>query len=328
MLDYAWFNEHVNTLSRQRLKTLVKSIAATPHHRNGRWIFRDAVGRELAPNDVFAALMDSSVGRANLEREYSYPTLAEEEWRNRQAELRRSSLEKIVDACRFLTGQLGYSEPFELPATLANTWILAYRNAQAGRQVEVSSQSGETFHCEIRTLVGGVPGAYRVESFSDWEIRAFREPEPEDRGFVATGDAALALIVATLKHHRDLLTGEGWLDRATLDAAFEEGMRHRGLLPDIGATEPAFTVEHEVRRVLTGDLGYISTYDTSKLTPHESLMWETFRFERGQAVVELSHTDIRVPSEWSLRIDGKVVAETIDDIRAVLTRLQLREQAP
>jgi|SRR5687767_14069660 len=178
MLDYAWFNGHVNTLSRQRLKTLVKSIAVTPHHRNGRWAFRDGVGRELALPDVFAALMDSSVGRSNLEREYSYPTLAEEQWRNRQAELRRSRLEKIVDACRFLTGELGYCEPFELPATLT----------------------------------------------------------------------------------------------------------------------------------------------------HERLMWEMFRFERGHTVVELSHTDIRVPSEWSLRIDGKVVAQTIDDVLSALTRLQLREE--
>ena len=321
MLDYWWFNGHLNTLSRQSIKTIVKSIAVTPHRSNGRWVFRDKTGRELELPDVFAALMNSPVGRSKLEFQYSYPIRAEEEWRNRQIELRRSTLEKIADSCRFLTTELGYSEPVELPATLDDTWILAYKNEMAGRQVEVSSQSGESFHCEIRRLVDGVPSVYRVESFGDWEIRSFREPEP-DPWFVPTGDAALAHIVATLKRHRDLLTGEAWLDRADLDAAFEEGMRRRGLLPDVGSPAPAPTVEHEARRVLTGELGFVTTYDTSALTPHERLMWETFRFERGQTIVELAHTDIRVPSEWSLRINGEVVAETIDDILSALARLQ------
>ena len=328
MLDYAWFAGYVNTLSRQSIKTIVKAIALAPHRSKGLWTFRDNLGRELALPDVFAALMDSPVGRRKLEWAYSYPILADEEWRNGQIELRRATLENIVDSCRFLTGEFGYSEPVELPATIDNTWILAYRNAAAGRQVEVSSQSGETYHCEIRRLVDGVPGAYRAESFGDWEIRAFREPDPDDRWFVPAGDATLALIVSTLKRHSDLLRGETWLDRADLDSAFEAGMRRRGLLPDTADVEELrhSSIEHDVKRVLTEELGFATTYDSSSLTPHERQMWETFRFERGRTVVELSHTDIRVPDEWSLRIDGEVVAQTIDDIVPALT--PLRKSAP
>ncbi len=324
MLDYAWFAGHLNRLSRQSIKTLVKAIAVTPHRRKGQWIFRDNVGREPGLPDVFAALMNSPVARTRLEQEYSHPILAEEEWRNRQIELRRTTLEKIVDSCRFLIEELGYSEPFELPATIDNTWILAYRNAVAGRQVEVSSQSGETFHCEIRKLVDGVASAYRVESFGDWEIRAFREPAPDDPWFVADDDAALAQIVATLRRHSDLLTGERWLDRADLDAAFEAGMRRRGLLPDISEVEESIhsSIEDDVKRVLTGELGFVTTYDSSTLTPHERQMWETFRFKRGETIVELSHTDIRAPHEWSLRMNGEVVAQTLDDILPALTRLR------
>ena len=323
MLDYEWFAGHLNALSRQSIKTLVKSIGVTPHRRKGQWFFRDSLGNELELSDVFVALMNSSVGRSKVEREYSYPILADEEWRNRQLQQRHSSLKKITDSCRFLTEELGYSEPFEIPATLDKTWILAYRNEHAGRQVEVSGQSDDTFHCEIRRLVDGVPGPYRVESFGDWEIREFREPEPDDRGFVPSGDAELAQIVATLKRHIDLLNGEQWLDRAELDAAFENGMRRRGLLPDVG-DERSFppSVEDHIKRVLTEELGFVNTYDSSMLTPHERQMWEEFRYQRGHTVVELLHTDIRVPGEWSLRVDGNVVAETLDDIVAALPRLR------
>jgi len=73
---------------------------------------------------------------------------------------------------------------------------------------------------------------------------------------------------------------------------------------------------------LTEELGFSTTYDSSTLTPHERQMWETFRFQRGHTIVELSHTDIRVPLEWSLRIDGEVVAQTLDEIRPALTRLR------
>jgi hypothetical protein len=74
--------------------------------------------------------------------------------------------------------------------------------------------------------------------------------------------------------------------------------------------------------VLTEELGFVITYDSTALTPHEQQMWETFRFARGETTVELQHTDIRVPEEWSLRVDGETVARTLDDIVSALTRLR------
>jgi hypothetical protein len=324
MPSYAWFVEHLKAISRQRITTIAKPIGFTPHRRKGEWFFRDRVGRELELREAFDALMSEPETRARLEWDCSYPIRAEEEWRNRQLEERRSSLGKIVESCRFLTEELGYSEPFALPATLDDAWIMAYRNPHAARQVEVSGRSDDTFHCEIRRLIDGAPGAYGAQSFGDWEIRAFREPEPDERGFVPSGDGALAQIVATLKRHTDLLTGDRWLERAQLDAAFEDGMRRRGLLPEPGEPMPDRhpSIEDVTKRVLTEELGFVITYDSTALTPHERQMWETFRFVRGESTVELQHTDIRVPDEWSLRVDGETVAQTLDDIRSVLMRMR------
>jgi hypothetical protein len=326
MLDYPWFIQHLHSLSRQRINTLVRSSGLTVHRRKGEWVFRDSRGRELATEDAFDTLVNTAQSRERMEWDYAYAARAEQEWREWQQEERRSSVAKILKSCHFLTKELGYSQPFELPATLDDVWIVAYRNGDAERQIELSGRPSESFHCEVRRMIDGVPGAYGDESFGDWEIRHFREPVSEDSGSVPAGDAALAQIVATLKRHRDLLTGEQWLNREALDAAFEDDMRRRGLLPEPGAPPPSSTVEEETRRFLTEELGFVITYDSTALSPHEREMGETFRFQRGETTVELLHTDNRVPDEWSLLIDGEVVARTLDDIAPALARL--RPQSP
>ena len=247
---------------------------------------------------------------------------ADEEWLERLRDQRRASLAMISECCRFLTEDFGYSEPFAIPATIDDAWIVGYRNERAGRQIEVSGREFDRYHGEIRRLIDGVPGAYREHSFGDWEIREFRERPRKNRGFVPEGVASLTQIAETLKRHPDLLTGEAWLDRDELDAAFEAGMRRRGLLPKRGHPPPPPTVADRARRILIDELGFAITYDSSALTPHESQMWEEFVFRRGDTTVDLQHTDIRVPDEWWLKVNGSVVAQGIDDIVAALDRLR------
>ena len=322
MTDFTWFFEHLKGLSRQSAKTLVKAIGLTPHQKGREWSFRDQHGQTVDLPDVFDSLMNNAKCRSMLESAFSYPRRTEEEWQQRKAEQRRASLALIAECCRFLTDDFGYSEPFEIPATIEGAWILGFRNERARRQIEVSGRDFDRYHGEVRRLIDGTPGAYRVHSFGDWEIREFRERRQVNRRFVPEGVASLTQVVQTLKRHPDVLNGEAWLDRDELDAAFEAGMRRRGLLPKPGSPPPPPTIEDQAKHILISELGFAITYDSSALTPHESQMWEEFVFRREDVTIDLQHTDIRVPDEWWLKVNGAVVAQGIDDIAAELARLR------
>ena len=48
-------------------------------------------------------------------------------------------------------------------------------------------------------------------------------------------------------------------------------------------------------------------------------MWRTLRYRRGDTTVVINNSDIRVPHEWTVRLNDEVIGENWDDFEQGLT---------
>lgn len=221
----------------------------------------------------------------------------------------------------FLVTDFGYAAPTRIPAHVADRVILAYRNARAGRQVEVSGDpGGYRTHCEIRRLVDGEAGQYGRDSVAIWELRMVREPQ-DDATEPLEREVALRRNADLLKRQRGLLTGFDWIDRDDIRRVVDHEWFGR-----LGISAPppdAPTLLERARRIaarLVDEHGFTLEFDGTTLSPHEHQMWRELRYRRGETSIAIVNGDIRVPSEWYVRLDGKIISELKGDFEPWLAR--------
>ena len=198
--------------------------------------------------------------------------------------------------------------------------ILGYRHAGAGRQVEVSGDAlSYGTHCEIRRLLNGEPGVYGPHSIAIWELRMVREPG-QDIDESLERDDALRRNVALLQRHEDILLGTGWIDRDHIDKiVIRAWSRRLGIRMD--RNEPTMLdVARNHAAVLVKIHGFALEFDSGDLSPHESQMWRQLLYRRGATTIRIANTDIRVPHEWSVELNGHRVSELEGDFDAWLVR--------
>ena len=212
----------------------------------------------------------------------------------------------LKESFGFLTNELGYSEPVDVPAR-EDAFIIAFRNTAAERVVEVSGQhGGDRFHCEIRRMVNGEPGSYGEHSISHAELERVREPEAAAVFVYRSFEEAVDHNAALLRRHADLLRGESWIERAEIDAAFD-----RDFFEEFGFTSdhewPGWLAEaREVASVLVERLGFELVFDSDTLSPHEIQLWYTLVYQRGETTVEIVLDDFRL-DEWFVRLNGETI---------------------
>ena len=315
-MDFNWFREHVSRLTRQTLTTMGKHIGVKPYRRKGQWCFRTSSGDDRTLQEVFAALQANPRGRQWLEDAYSYPIRSAEAQRQRDEEHQQAKQAELVAAFDFLTREFDYSPPFLLPVRVGEVVIVAFRHERAARQVEIS-KSGYQTHCEIRRLINGVPGEYKADSIADWELRMMRRWFGDDK-ILVDGDLILQRAVKTLRAAATILRGEEWIDRARIDRKYQ-----REFVGKFGGPFPTgpglLDIARERASFLVKDHGFVLEFDSSTRSPHEHEMWERLRYRRGDSTIELCNTDIRVPGEWVVKMNGATIIQTWDDFEKALT---------
>lgn len=228
----------------------------------------------------------------------------------------------------FLITDYGYSPPFRIAARIDDCVILAYRNASAGRQVEVSGDpGGYRTHCEILRLVNGEPGGYGADSIAIWELRMVREPqdgaqEPLER------DAALRRNAGLLKRQSAIVTGKDWIDRDEIRRVVQrEWFGKLGIAaPEKDAPSLLDRARH-IAAFLVNERGFTLEFDSSTLSPHEHQMWRELRYRRGTTSIAIVNGDVRVQSEWYVQLNGKTVSELSGEFESWLART-LEDLAP
>jgi hypothetical protein len=309
-----WFVDWVRRQSRQRLTTMGKRAGVAPYRRRDEWRFRTARGSDRTLEQVFAALQSTRRGQQWLRDEYETPMRLADSSRRLQAEREQALRDRIVAVCDFLPREFGYSAPFALPARIKDRVIVAYRHDHAARQVEISADEGSfPVHCEIRRLIDGVPGAYGPDSIADWELRMMRRWFGDDE-ILVDRDQILRRIATTLRKHADILRGEAWIDRENIDDRWSRQFSRKfGFSPAPRGTPGRLEIARERAAFLVAKHGFVLEFDSSTLSPHESEMWRKLRYRRGDTTVEIANTDIRVPDEWSVRVNGVVVSAAFED---------------
>ena len=229
-------------------------------------------------------------------------------------ERERRLVTELTDTYHFLVSDYGYEPPFTIAARIPDRVILGYRNPQAGRQVEVSGDpEGYRTHCEIRRLLDGEPGEYGLHNIAVWELRMVREPgqdpdEPFER------DAALRRNAALLRRHDDILRGSAWIERERIEEVLNrEWFEKRGLSPPDCNAPTMLGIARRHADSLVSTHGFTLEFDSDARSPHEGQMWEELLYRRGDTTIRIVNTDIRVPREWSVQVNGRTVSELHGD---------------
>jgi hypothetical protein len=62
----------------------------------------------------------------------------------------------------------------------------------------------------------------------------------------------------------------------------------------------------EVGNVLVERHGFELVFDSDTLSPHETQLWYSLTYRRGETTIEITLGDLRL-DEWFVRIDGKTI---------------------
>ena len=329
-MNFEWFAGHVSRLSRQVLTTMGKRAGVKPYRAKGEWRFRTTHGADRTLEQVYAALKQNPGGRQWLKDEYEYPMRAAEATRESQARHEQELRDQLLAVFDFLPREYGYSAAFDLPVRIKDRLILAFRNPRAARQVEISGDPfGYLAHCEIRRLIDDEPGAYGADSIADWELRMMQR-EGGDDAILLERDRIVRRIAQTLGGRADILRGEAWIDREDIDRTWSRNFSRKfGFPPAPRGTPDRLDTARERAEFLVRQYDFVLEFDSSTLSPHESEMWRTLRYRRGDSVVEIANTDIRIPGEWSVRVNGTTlisgdVADWDHAITAALAEVKRR----
>lgn len=230
----------------------------------------------------------------------------DEEARLLERERRTAATHFLTQRFGFLCDEFGYAPPFEIPAQ-EDTYIIAFRNDAAGRQVEVSGRlSGDRFHCEIRRFVNGEPGGYDTDSISHADLERVREPSPAREAVYRSFEEDVNHYGALLRRHPDLLRGDAWIDQRDIKAVFARDILEKfGFPPD--PDPPGWLDEaRPLANVLVDRHGFALVLDSDTLSPHEGELWSRLVYRRGDTTVEIVLDDFRL-DEWFVRLNGTTI---------------------
>jgi hypothetical protein len=229
---------------------------------------------------------------------------------NRPEQERAEAEAFLTESFGFLVSEFGYAPSPPIVLRTADVEVRGYVNPKAGRQVEVSgSPIGYTIAGGIRRFVSGQPAPYdqRDHWISFHEIAEARHPQVVDRlSHNLNPDywrGAVAETAQLLRNNSDLLTGKGWIDHKPSDYSPLDEFR----------AAFAFLLER----------GFVVTFDTDTLSPHEYLVLDTLRFEKGGHRVEIGAREYY--GDWAVEYDGKLVGaldrSSVKEVARQLERL-------
>jgi hypothetical protein len=236
----------------------------------------------------------------------------------------------LDDAFRFLVDEFGYTSIGRIPVTSDEVTVRGYVNQHAGRQVELSGHPpGVTFMGGIRKLRNGAPAPYDRDHFITFEdIAHVRLGELDDRlshnlnpnGWRGVVDTAVAL----LKGEPRLLTGDDWVSHSSIAAEWARHFRSNfGFVPS-GNGEDWPLGEFKSRFAFLASQGYLITYDTTTLTPHEYAVGRALHYAAGSSTVKIRCIDFR-DNDWVVTCDdrpiGGVFKPSTETIAAVASHV-------
>lgn len=233
----------------------------------------------------------------------------------------------LVGAFSFLVEELGYSPIGDISVATPEVEVLGWRNGVAGVQVELSGQPlGNTLVGVLRRLVDDEPIPYAARE--GWieldEISLVRRGGHlpgwhAPAGWRGVVDAAADL----LRGESDLLTGRGWISRAEVRGAWDEDFERRfGHAPEGSRGTSPLDRMRGIFDFLR-ELGYVLVFDSETLSPHEYLVMDQLRYQKGDRFISVQRVDWR-DDLWTVIRDGERVGghhETPEAIAAQAARL-------
>ena len=224
----------------------------------------------------------------------------------------RDAIDYLDRAMRFLVTDFGYADIGRVPVTTDDVVVRGYRNAQAGVQVEVSGHPpGETFVGGLRRLQSGAPLPYDRNHFlSLTDVALVRNRQLDDRlshnlnpnGWKGVVDAAAEL----LRNSPTLLNGQDWIAHDSIAGEWRRHFQRTFGFEPAGDTDGWPLREFKPHFAFLIDRGYVLTYDTSTLTPHEYLVTKELRYESGPRIVTIRCVDFR-EDEWMVWCDDRPI---------------------
>ena len=217
--------------------------------------------------------------------------------------------EYLTNAFAFLVSDFGYQDIGRIPVQTESIEVRGWENPRAGVRVEVSGYGVYgSFHGLLRRFVDQAPAPYddRQNILGLWEVALIRDPSiPMNHnlhGWRPTVDAAARL----LRDNDGLLTGADWIERKTIDRAWNRDFRERfGWSPDDAEKRAPSTLDQmRDQFAFLLERGFVLVHDSGTLSPHEYAEAEALRYLRGARSVHITRLDLREP-EWAVRLDDE-----------------------